>query len=584
MTTHVCILGIDGSGKSTVSNTLPGVLSGSTGIRAASAGESFRVEDPDRTLLAPDFSPTGRPVTTRIAHWLKLAAKRYTDHRFLYPVFKILQLAFQDAAARRIERRYGPDVVVSDGNLILSVAGRAVNYFRPAHKSDDSWDVGAGRLGDILHQFNGSRSQEGWVGALVWISRLLKRVGFHTLWLPDVVVLLDLTPEVALDRVCSRGGKVDAHENRVDLGRARGMYLRTADAVEAVCGEPAVIRISVAHQTPGAVIARTMDALQDRFDVCPADRSHETLGTVEEGGGALTTYLSAGYLLRCLVGRFFQGTWRELLFPFSKLGRRFMREGYSASVMQDIYDQDDKPISVVDRPFLGYSLHRAVYDRLGLLVPQITRQLLMRKGPIRIFTAPSGLAEDVFRAIQTFSLTRPGGSSRIEITALDDPDDRIRVHLHDKCEQLGVGLNFVQGDLTDPRWSNNAEEPFDIALFVGLSSWLPKPQVLQHLRNLRRNLGDDGVLLTDVFTPGAYAVSGWHAGYSASYYEPDAFATLLEMSGFDRQSVSVSSGRNGLNHVMVCGPKVTEVRKAGGSSELCRSEMEETEAVDLAAD
>ena len=163
MTTHVCILGIDGSGKSTVSNTLPGVLSGSTGIRTASAGESFRVEDPDRTLLAPDFSPTGRPVTTRIAHWLKLAAKRYTDHRFLYPVFKILQLAFQDAAARRIERRYGPDVVVSDGNLILSVAGRAVNYFRPAHKSDDSWDVGANRLGDILHQFNGSSSRRmGW--------------------------------------------------------------------------------------------------------------------------------------------------------------------------------------------------------------------------------------------------------------------------------------------------------------------------------------------------------------------------------------------------------------------------------------
>ena len=93
-------------------------------------------------------------------------------------------------------------------------------------------------------------------------------------------------------------------------------------------------------------------------------------------------------------------------------------------------------------------------------------------------------------------------------------------------------------------------------MFVGLSTWLPKPQLLEHLKNLRRNLSDDGVLLTDVFTPGAYAVSGWHAGYRASYYEPDTFAALLELSGFDRESISVSSGRDGLNHVMVCKPKV----------------------------
>jgi ABC-type Na+ transport system ATPase subunit NatA len=115
MTTHVCILGIDGSGKSTVAGLLPELISGRTGVRAAVAGDAFRVVDPDQTLLAPGFSPSGCPVTARLANGFKGIAKRMTNHRLLYSVFKILQLACQDAAARRIERRYKPDVVISDG-------------------------------------------------------------------------------------------------------------------------------------------------------------------------------------------------------------------------------------------------------------------------------------------------------------------------------------------------------------------------------------------------------------------------------------------------------------------------------------
>ena len=90
-----------------------------------------------------------------------------------------------------------------------------------------------------------------------------------------------------------------------------------------------------------------------------------------------------------------------------------MREGYSAAVMQDIYDLEGRPLSMLDRPFAGYPLHRAVYDRLHLLVPEITRELLRRQGRIRIFTGPSGLGEDVFRAIKSFSTLRPGGPSAL---------------------------------------------------------------------------------------------------------------------------------------------------------------------------
>ena len=71
MTTHVCILGIDGSGKSTVVDALPDLMSGLTGVRAATAGESFRVVEPDQTLLAPGFSPSGRPISARGRAWFR---------------------------------------------------------------------------------------------------------------------------------------------------------------------------------------------------------------------------------------------------------------------------------------------------------------------------------------------------------------------------------------------------------------------------------------------------------------------------------------------------------------------------------
>jgi signal recognition particle GTPase len=52
MTLHVCILGIDGSGKSTISAALPAILAAEMGLVAGAAGETFRVSDPDEDHLA----------------------------------------------------------------------------------------------------------------------------------------------------------------------------------------------------------------------------------------------------------------------------------------------------------------------------------------------------------------------------------------------------------------------------------------------------------------------------------------------------------------------------------------------------
>ncbi len=138
MTVHVCILGIDGSGKSTVTAALPSVLAAEIGSVVGSASEAFRVVSPDEDHLGPAFYPDGSPAAARLSMRLKRTAKRLVDNSALYPFFKLPQMLMQDRAARKLARRYACKVFVSDGNAFLSTTGRAANYLRAASANIDS--------------------------------------------------------------------------------------------------------------------------------------------------------------------------------------------------------------------------------------------------------------------------------------------------------------------------------------------------------------------------------------------------------------------------------------------------------------
>ncbi|HEU5460413.1 MAG TPA: hypothetical protein VFU83_07950, partial [Pyrinomonadaceae bacterium] len=127
-----------------------------------------------------------------------------------------------------------------------------------------------------------------------------------------------------------------------------------------------------------------------------------------------------------------------------------------------------------------------------------------------------------------------------------------------RAKRLGIHFTFHRGDITDPRMLERLEQsaPFELALFVGLSSWLPKPQTLRHLEWLRRNLDETGRLVTDCFTPEAYALSGRYIGYKANYYTPEVYKSMLEFCGFAGLDADVESGRDQINHVVVCQPSV----------------------------
>lgn len=572
MSLQVCILGIDGSGKSTVVAALPSILSAETGLVVGSAGDSFRIVAPDEDHLASKFYPDGIPLAARLSLRFKRWAKTLVDHPKLYVVFKLAQMLSQDSAAKALAQRHDARVFVTDGNALLSTTGRASNYLRAASTNNNT-NISAPDAEDLQAVFsyilddkplpakNAERLPSLRKGKLIYKLNNLLRL--RATWLPDVVIFLDLDPELALARIKSRGKKIDRHENLADLTQAREMYLKTLRAFQSYREADVGHVIRVDDLSLGETLRAVSDALKPHLmSARVADHTAVApLGTSELADETIRRKtVNHRYFLRYLLPKWFSGAWREPTFFFSSLGRLFLKEGYSAGVMRVIYDRDEKEYGLLDRIFLEYSLHRAVYDRLQILVRKIQPEIEARfasGGQLSIFTAPSGFAYDLFRPLELIAQHDPEAMRRVHITAADlDPHGVLQDELSERAARLGIRFTFHRGDITGAQMLSRLEEsaPFDLALFVGLSSWLPKPQTLVHLSWLRRNLAHDGLLVTDCFTPDAYALSGRYIGYKANYYTPEVYKAMLDYCGFDGLNAVAEAGRDHVNHVLVVKP------------------------------
>jgi len=587
MSLQVCVLGIDGSGKSTLVESLPIILAAELNVLAGSAGESFRIVGPDEDHLAPKFHPEGFPTSARLAKRFKRRAKQFVDARALYPVFKLAQMIFQDSAARKLSDRYGAEVMVSDGNLLLSTMGRAANYRRPASDRAEA-NLPAPTSDDLVNVFlyllEGkplpleSKARLPPLQKARGIQRLCRLLGLDGVWLPDAVIFLDLSPQVAVSRIAFRHQKVDKHENEADLAQARVMYLQTLEAFQKYASSHDVYRIVVDDLPPGETLRAALEALRAKIlahrEASPSAKVPLGTTTMQLTGSAVWgRVFSYRYVVRYVLAKWFRGAWREPTFVFSKLGRILLKEGYSAGVMRVIYDQDERSYGLLDRIFLGYPLHRAVYDRLQILTRRIIPELEARLNSgrrIRIFTAPSGFAYDLFRPLAEIHSRTPELIRSLEIVAADlDPHGVLADELAERARKLGVDFRFLHGDITaeETRTKAAAMAPFDLALFVGLSSWLPKPQTVRHLRWLREHLREDGLLITDSFTADAFALSGRYVGYKAQYYTGEAYRALVDYCGFDGPAATVESGRDAINHVLIASPRVVR-RGQVNSSDL----------------
>ena len=210
------VVGVDGSGKSsTFVSTLRALANR---VRVVGIGDQILHGGPGESIS----ELAGVPLS-RSAKFLGRFAKGLRWQR-LYKNFKFVELAELAHVCQYVADHDPPDVILTDGQPLINVAGWACARFYREDLSDDDEE-----LWRVICYLGGEdriplRRLAHYV-LRAWQLPLLNLLGLSRFSPPDLIFLLDIDPEVAMGRIRARGRPVQAHETAAfldELGRSYG--------------------------------------------------------------------------------------------------------------------------------------------------------------------------------------------------------------------------------------------------------------------------------------------------------------------------------------------------------------------------
>jgi len=213
----VAVLGIDGSGKSTLSRNLTRALSMRRRVCLVSDGLELW-EEGERQGLQPLLAEKVREVVGAYAK------KAGSLKRYKLP--KLGELLLRDHLMGQVRRWYAPGLIVQDGCPALNLTAWAMLYREEgldAEVCSKALRVLTGRGGPVDRDDPiYTRHPE---------LAALERLGLTTLGLPEAVVFLDVDPALSIERIHGRGQRVQVHETGEKLARLRRGYLAVCEAI-----------------------------------------------------------------------------------------------------------------------------------------------------------------------------------------------------------------------------------------------------------------------------------------------------------------------------------------------------------------
>jgi 1-acyl-sn-glycerol-3-phosphate acyltransferase len=203
----VAVIGIDGSGKSSLSRNL------------------IRFFQEECCFIGDDlqFFNNGVPnntqplITNELRKWVGRKAKS-AKNLALYKVPKLTELLLRDRLLSEVERWYRPEFIFMDGAPLLNMTAWAILY-RENFFNEEA-------CAKALEVLTGNDNLPGNDPLFKQFPELLglRKLRLNNLTLPDAVIFLDVEPEVCIKRIMSRGEKVQPHENIKKLTKLRNAY------------------------------------------------------------------------------------------------------------------------------------------------------------------------------------------------------------------------------------------------------------------------------------------------------------------------------------------------------------------------
>jgi len=223
----IAILGIDGSGKSTLSKNISKSLSQES--TAALVSDSLEFYENGQPL------PTQPFITENIRNMVSDYAKSAKSLK-QYKVPKLTELLLRDILLNEIKRWYRPDFIILDGSPVLNLTAWAILY-----KEELFNDEVCHKAIQILCSKDETIAKDDPIYTDFPELSALKKIKLNNMNLPDLVLFLDVDPEVAIERINKRGEAKQVHETHEKLKKLRKAYLLTCKVIEEKMNVPVCI-------------------------------------------------------------------------------------------------------------------------------------------------------------------------------------------------------------------------------------------------------------------------------------------------------------------------------------------------------
>lgn len=214
----LAVLGIDGSGKSTLSRALSQKLSDAFRVCLISDNLEFYEDKRQKEVQ--------HLVTERIREAIGRYAKTAKSLKH-YKIPKMTELFLRDHLVGDVQRWYLPEIIVLDGCPLINLSAWIKLY------KEEYFDMKT--CASALKILSGS-SKVPKKGDPLYTKfpelASLKRLKLTHMKLPDAVIMLDVDPAVSITRIQSRGEKRQVHETQEKLAKLREGYLMVCDCVK----------------------------------------------------------------------------------------------------------------------------------------------------------------------------------------------------------------------------------------------------------------------------------------------------------------------------------------------------------------
>jgi 1-acyl-sn-glycerol-3-phosphate acyltransferase len=207
----IAVLGIDGSGKSTISRSISESLSESQSV--------CRISDTLEFFNNSHYRPL-QPLGTNVFREAINRAAKNAKSLKLYKIPKLTELLLRNQLYYEIRRWYAPDQIVMDGSPLLNILAWVALY-----RDEPVDEVTLARLIEVLTGTNTPLNPRDPLLRQFPELKAFSLLKLNRLILPETVLLIDVDPQTACDRIDSRGEAKQVHETTEKLNRLRTSYL-----------------------------------------------------------------------------------------------------------------------------------------------------------------------------------------------------------------------------------------------------------------------------------------------------------------------------------------------------------------------